>query len=210
MGQKGVDVSYPNTPAATGKGGLLDRFSPTAQAFTSALLLIPTLVLFYVNRNLPAPDSRVLLQAYYTGFIVVVDLYLIVVLALTARGRAPRIRALIVAGIFIVIDGALTFAWDVPADYVIYVSGFCNTIIVTGFVAAWGLARRQGWLWLLGLLPALIVIGLAWLWWVPTHHVRDWYDPWFVKVGVFTLGCLICWGVERFERGSRSEPGQAG
>jgi hypothetical protein len=189
---------------------LLDRFSPTAQAFISALLLIPTLVLFFANRNLPAPDSQILLQTYFTAFVVVVDVYLIVVLALTARGRAPRIRALIVAGITTVADGALTFAWHVPADYVIYVFGFCNTIIITAFVAAWGLARRQGWLWLLGLLPALIVIGLTQLWWVPTHHVRDWYDPWFVKVGVFTLGCLICWGVERFELGSPSKSGQAG
>jgi hypothetical protein len=200
-------MNYPNVydappTAAPGKSGLLERFSPATQAGISALLLIPTLVLYFANWSLPAPDNESLFQVYFTGFVAIVDVYFVVVVALTARGRAPRIRALIVAGIITVIDVAMTFAWNLPYDNFVYVSAVCYTVIITVCVVAWGLARRQGWLWLIGLLPAVIVIGLAQIWWVPNHEVAHWYDSWVVNVGVFTLGCLLCWGVERLTRGS--------
>jgi hypothetical protein len=200
-------MNYPNaydappTPTS-GKRGLLERYSPATQALISALLLIPTLVMYFANWSLPAPDNDALFQVYFTGFVVIVDVYFVVVVALTARARASRIRALIVAGIVTVIDVALTFAWNLPYNLV-YVLAVCNTLIITAFVAAWGLARRQGWLWLTGLLPAVVVVGLAQIWWVPTHQVEHWYDSGAVNVGVVTLGCLFCWGVERLARGSR-------
>ena len=200
-------MNYPNAydappTVAPGKRGLLERYSPAKQALISAVLLIPTLVMYFANWSLPAPDNHALFQVYFTGFVVIVDVYFVVLVALTARARAPRIRALIVAGIVTVIDVALTFAWNLPYNF-LYVLAVCNTIIITAFVAAWGLARRQGWLWLTGLLPAVIVVGLAQIWWVPTHQVEHWYDSWAVNVGVITLGCLFCWGVERLARSSR-------
>ena len=189
-------------PAPVGKPGLLERFSPATQAAISAVLLLVTLLLYFISWQIPPAESDTGLTVYLIGFALVMDVYLIVAVALTARSRTGRIGAVAVAVIVAVVDVVLCLGWDLGPDYTT-LFGIAYTGVITASVAAWGLARRQNWWWLIGLLPAVVVVGIAQLWYVPNHEVDVWYLSWCVNGGVFALGCLMCWGIDRLARGSR-------
>ncbi|CAN5230721.1 hypothetical protein BH09ACT8_BH09ACT8_56410 [soil metagenome] len=194
------DAPVEPPPAAPGRAGLLERFSPASQAAISAVLLLVTVLIYFVSWQLPSPGSDIGITMLLLGFALVVDLYLIVVVALAARGRTARISAVIVAVIATCVDVGLCFAWDLGPDYAT-LYGIAYTGVLTAAVAAWGLARRQNWLWLIGPLPAIIVIGLAQIWFVPNNEISSWYLSWGINGGAFTLGCLFCWGIDRLARG---------
>jgi hypothetical protein len=189
-------------PAPVGKPGLLERFSPAKQAAISAVLLLVTVLMYFISWQIPPAESDIGFTMFLVGFGLVVDVYLIVAVALTARGRTARIGAVAVAVIVALVDVGLCFGWDIGYEYAALYS-IAYTGIITASVAAWGLARRQNWWWLIGLLPAVIVIGIAQLWYVPNHEVNVWYLSWCVNGGVFALGCLFCWGIDWLARRSR-------
>lgn len=85
-------------------------------------------------------------------------------------------------------------------------------VTVLCLVAAWGVARRRGFLWLVGLVvPAVLM--LVWMRW----SERVWetlVGPAYVfelftivsTVAIPLIGCLVCWGVEALSRTARPVP----
>jgi hypothetical protein len=200
-------MNYPNAydappAAAPGKRGLLERYSPAKQALISAVLLLVTVLIYFASSQIPPPLGDIGFTMFLVGSTLVVDLYLIVVVALVGRSRTAKIGAVIVAVIATGVDVALSFNWDVGPMYAPIVH-MVYTGVLTLFVAAWGLARRQSWWWLIGLLPAVIVVGIFQIWFVSFHEVSTWYVSWCVNGGVFALGCLMCWGIDWLARRSR-------
>jgi hypothetical protein len=189
-------------PAPAGKPGLLERFSPAKQAAISAVLLLVTVLMYFISWQIPPAESDIGFTMFLVGFGLVVDVYLIEAVALTARGRTARISAVIVAVIVALVDVALSFNWDVGPAYA-PLNRIAYTCVLTASVAAWGLARRQSWWWLIGLLPTVVVVGIFQIWFVAYHEIPTWYLSWGINGGVFALCCLMCWGIDWLARRSR-------
>ncbi|GGU13794.1 hypothetical protein [Nocardioides albus] len=94
-------------------------------------------------------------------------------------------------------------SFDLPlGEWWLWVVRFLVVFITVCLVAAWGVARRRGVLWLLGLVvPVLLTIAwLKWSWRLYEALAGEIfvYDLIAVvpTVVITLLGCLACWGVE--------------
>ncbi|MBS9535897.1 hypothetical protein KIH27_20135 [Mycobacterium sp. M1] len=78
------------------------------------------------------------------------------------------------------------------------------------FVAAWGIARRRSSGWVLGLIPAGLLV-----WWSiygAEHSYAwqgSWFRPWMLSVGAFVGGCVCCWLAELLTSTGRPNIGVA-
>lgn len=98
-------------------------------------------------------------------------------------------------------------SFELPREeWLQWVIRFMAVFITVCLVAAWGVARRRGFLWLIGLIvPA--VLTLAWLKWswrlyeaiAGEIFVYDLVVA-FPTVVITLLGCLACWGIETLTR----------
>ncbi|NDJ90932.1 hypothetical protein GWR20_17560 [Mycolicibacter kumamotonensis] len=87
-----------------------------------------------------------------------------------------------------------------PPDVLVWISRVPMLAILL-FVASWGIARRQRQGWVLGLIPAGLLV-----WWAiyGAEHSSGWrecgqggwFQPWVITVGTFVGGCLCCWLAE--------------
>lgn len=86
-----------------------------------------------------------------------------------------------------------------------------TVITVVCLVTAWGVSRRRGWLWLVGLVVP-VVLTLVWTQWswrlfqnlIGTEFVFDVVST-VSNVGIPILGILVCWGVEALSRSARAD-----
>lgn len=181
--------------------GYANRGSSILQSTISALLIVPTVPLY-----LFASEPTTKWAAWASYFPVL--LYGIAVVGLWARfphRRWPAV-AFAIGGLFLdrgsvalgylAIDaGADKAQWFIAASY----------ISLPMFVAAWGIARRQHPLWLLGLIPAIGAAGLdAWLS-AETSINKPGLGWWAIDIGTFVVGCLCCWGFERLAISLRAQ-----
>ncbi|NYI76848.1 hypothetical protein [Nocardioides panzhihuensis] len=98
-------------------------------------------------------------------------------------------------------------SFELPhGEWLLWVVRFLVVFITVCLVAAWGVARRRGFLWLIGLIVP-VVLTIAWLKWswrlyeaiAGEIFVYDLVAA-VPTVVITLLGCLACWGVEALTR----------
>lgn len=182
------------------RAGYANRGSPILQTTISALLIVPTLPLYLFASE---PTSMWSSWASYLP----VDLYCIAVVGFWARFPNRRWAAVTFAigGLFLdrgfVALGYL--ARDAGADKAEWFLR-ASYLALPLFVVAWGIARRQHPLWLLGLIPAIAVAALdAWV--SSETSVNIGLGWWLLDITTFVAGCLFCWGFERLAISLRAQ-----
>jgi hypothetical protein len=83
---------------------------------------------------------------------------------------------------------------------------------VTLLALAWGLARRRGRIWLLGVAVAPVLAGIdherMLRWWGSLYfQAGDWAVPSAGFLGPVVAACLVCWLLEVSTRPSRTQSG---
>jgi serine/threonine protein kinase len=195
-------------PTAPSSWGLLHRGSAGLQAGISALLIVPTLVPFYIaSVRLPRLRVRWVID------VLPVELYLVAVVAIWARSNRRRLLAVAVALLGVVVERAASFPYygsDAFAQPIWrYGIAYFSMIL---FVAAWGVARRRHPLWLAGLPVGAAILALL----IPLTHVipeavavpevvavgwpwsfhGSWLFNWVCDIGLFVGCCLVCWAFD--------------
>jgi hypothetical protein len=98
-------------------------------------------------------------------------------------------------------------SFELPhGEWLSWVVRFVFVFATVCLVAAWGVARRRGFLWLTGLLVP-VVLAIAWFKWSWRLYPRS-FDDVIVydlmaaipTVVIPLLGCLACWGIEASSR----------
>lgn len=198
-------VSAPTQLRQVGERGWFARSSPRAQAAVSAALLGPTWLLYLAQIDYILPrcvDQQQRATAW--GIVTVVyGAYFVVAVAAFARDDRRRRQALALAVLTAGVDVA--FSWFVSSpgfremqspplvDVMVKV---VFAALLTGYVAAWGIARRRHRDWLIGLvLAALLALVTRW-----DAVGTDWWPRWKAYIGVFVIGSLLCWA---FDAGGR-------
>ena len=180
---------------ADSKRVVLSGFSPVAQTFLCTLFLLPTLWLFYTWWHVPVSDEATDSALAVAAFTLLQDLYLILVVALMSRDGRRRLLAVLVAGVVAAVDTALCFLPQ-TSDTEMLAYSIVYTLLITAYVAAWGIARRDHPYWRFGLPVAALVAGVGQIYFVVYFGISTWWLSWAVNVGVFLLGCLICWALD--------------
>lgn len=170
--------------------GRFTRLPAATQAIASAVLLLPT-VAFYLPVARHGDTSTWALWASGP--------YYLAILALVARSRRRRWRALLVAALTFLTEVAVLVIAGIDNDtgtqVVIFVF-ICATPLA--YTAAWGIARRQHprW-WKAGLpLAAILVIPplrvLTMAHWGASGSAAA-LNFWLSWPGIVALGSLVCW-----------------
>lgn len=197
-------------------------------AIVSAVLLIPTLIA-YTWRYKDTGFTDVW-QPWW--ILTALNLYFVVCVATRSRhpGKAPLAVLLGLAGT------ALIALANNPSDDVNLIKMFSSKRYYDGdyypvlpsadvmlwisrtpilavllFVAAWGVARRRQSGWVLGMIPAALLVWWAiygsehpWAW--QGDWQGGWFQPWVLSVGTFIGGCLCCWLADLLTSGGSAIP----
>ena len=176
--------------------GRLSRRAPLVQVSISAALALATLIPFFGYWQAlelvegPAAVTVALIFTPFYGACFVASVWAMV------RLRARRRLAVIVAAAVAVFDTAYTaYELSPVAAASAEISSGVYTLILTLYVAAWGLARRQHRNWVNGLPLALLVAGVCQIGITPNLE-PSWFVFWTLYVGAFVAGCLICWALD--------------
>ncbi|WP_328354339.1 hypothetical protein OG976_23395 [Mycobacterium sp. NBC_00419] len=138
--------------------------------------------------------------------ILLLELYFVVIVAFWSWPGARRAAAVTTAVLAVLLDRVPFAVYSVGDGSSWWVWAFrCSYASLVLVVAAWGIARRRGVGWVLGLAPTggLVVLVV----WFYEHHSGgplNWLAVWSIDIGVLVLGCLLCWGSERLFRGGRA------
>ncbi|MGD9618575.1 MAG: RDD family protein [Mycolicibacterium sp.] len=164
------------------------RFSPQVQGWISAALLAPPLLVkAFMTEVVRSSVTREEWGIAWDAYTVAYGLYFLAVIAMVTRDRARLAPALCVAGAVVFLDIVLTLglAMSRVGSFVAF-SG-----VVMGYVAAWGIARRQHKQWLWGLLlSALVCTAFRFLFYSsPIGGALYLMGKWELT---FLMGCLIC------------------
>jgi hypothetical protein len=190
-----VEYDYSSPHPAPGRS----TTSPAAQAAISAAFLVPSVLTYYL-----AYDA--LSETYWqsSAATVVLELYLVVVVALWGRSTQRRISAagLVVSGAIIdrVGEAVNINLLDVYSPFLFGISYIGMAVL---FVAAWCVARRSSWLSATGLVATVGLAILAAKFYNDGHSLR-WWQIWGIDLGVFVAGCLTCWAVDAVARNLRN------
>lgn len=178
-----------------------EQFPPRVQTWCSAALLAPTLLNYFVNDALKPfdPDNRSWGSSVHTALYA---LYFLAVLAVVARTPHRRVLALTVGSAAALSDLILTWILASRAYHDAFTPPLRIAIwsaVLTCYVAAWGLARRNHDRWRIGLgVAAGVMVTLQ----VIDYNVDysgwylSWYLSWFFFPGTFVVGCLVCWAFD--------------
>ena len=194
-------------PNLMAKTGAVHRMAPAAQAGISAALLLPPLVFFVIDL-LPwtvgaiwTPSlGSVLWELAITGAL---GAYVVVVVAIFARDPQRRTRAIGLAGAATALQ-LISVPWT-AWSYNIFGGGLARLgyqalIVISAVlvVAAWGIARRQHVIWLVGLQVPLIlgILLLGRSWWQSLDSAAAGFTLWLQWIATVGLGCAACWGVD--------------
>ena len=196
-----------DAPRPVERRGFSDRFSPRTQGVISAVLMLSTLVVFFGYWQILMVIDPNQAPLFSVAFTVFYGVYFVVCVFFMARRQGSRRLAVIVAAIAAGVDIAYT-AYEISPSAVETetMTGLAYTVILIVYVAAWGIARRQHRNWWNGLPLAMLVAGVCHLG-VSPYLEPSWFSFWFLYVGAFTAGCVICWVLDATAR--RSEPSPA-
>lgn len=191
---------YPYAAPAASETNWRDRISPPAQALISAALLLPTPLGYLISFR----GSFWPTWATY----LVLDLWLVLVVAVWGRTTGRRVAAAGVAVAGLLVDrgtNAVFGVLDLPGGLAKWSFWISYALSMVLFVAAWGLARRRRATWALGLIPTfLLSVGALWYYNSEASWDSGWFTYWVVDViAVFTVGCLLCWAVELLGRAGK-------
>lgn len=172
------------------------RLSPKTQAVTSASFLLPTLAFF-------APIVK---DADFSGIAFAVSgVYFLAILAVVARSRRRRWQALFVAAVALAVEilGFVLVLDHNSLDDIGYLTMAVIVATPVGYVAAWGVARRQHPLWWRAGLPlaAVVVIlplraAVFAIWGANDAMLQSWWTWWLLWPATVALGCVVCWAVD--------------
>ncbi len=197
-----------------GDQGIATRGSTTTQALVSAALVLPTVVIWYLRALASDLDWSVdILKLWSLAWTAVLGGYFVAVVAVFARTAARRLPAVImgIAATVLDVGGSAVTSFASYTGAVEWVDRILTAVTLVGFVAAWGIARRQTPKWAIGLAPTLVVAVLITVLYSSGLLYRAvgtaWIAYWAVWIGAFLLGCLICWGFDAM--GSSSASGAA-
>ncbi|MBX8690189.1 hypothetical protein GO011_22375 [Mycobacterium sp. 20091114027_K0903767] len=212
----GVPAPIPTSPPTA------ERTPPVGQILISTLLILPTIPIFYVGSR---PFRRAWLNEWPLGVTmwlpgVVLALYLVVVVACWARPgrRLPALAIAVVVALLDTLQSGISHQLlgggelDLSARPSVLLPGWfydvAHVLILVGYVAAWGIARRSNMIWTVGLVGA--VVSAVVVQWIHRTEAVDvfkasssWINAWAVEVGAFVLSCLICWAVDAIAAASR-------
>lgn len=209
----------PGAPAPVVSAPESERFSPAIQAVISALLLLPTIPIFFVNRLMLMADFATewpepLRNVWVLVSNAVLWVYFLVVVGFWAR-RKRRMAALGIAFVGMMLEtamlGASLFVPAMTSTYAQWIVQGSGVIVTVLQVAAWGVARRKNNIWTVGLIAA-VVCGVALQWAYRSASAEDfasdswWIKSWAWNIGTFVVPCLICWAVDAMARGARRAP----
>ncbi len=201
-----------------------ERIPPGGQILISALLILPTIAIFYAG-------SRSFRRAWLDGWsadvaslvlaTVLALYYVVVVVSWARRGRRRAVLAivLVVALVDLALAGVDFYLYRLslvpdshglpraPITLPAWVLITVPVLVLVGYVAAWGMARRRNGIWVAGLIAA-VACGAV-VQWIQRSLPIDvivndswWIKSWALHVGAFVLSCLICWALDAI--GSRS------
>ncbi|WKG05643.1 hypothetical protein [Mycolicibacterium sp. HK-90] len=205
-----------------------ERFSPAAQTGISALLLVPTILILFLQSLLrqatwvkewPEPLRNV----WDLGCNALLWLYFLVVVAFWAR-RNRRVAAVSIVVAMALFDTALVAAYlwypslhalTGDSRVLMWVLDACPVLIAVGQAAAWGVARRRNKIWAVGLIVTVVLATVDQA--VRLSLIRDavrnrdsfteWWNQWWgvaaTSLGIFVLSCLICWAMDAMSSGAR-------
>lgn len=98
-------------------------------------------------------------------------------------------------------------SFELPhGEWWLWVVRFLVVFITVCLVAAWGLARRSGFLWLIGLIVPVVltIVWLKWSWRLYEALAGEIYLYDLIAgvptVVITLLGCLACWGIDALTR----------
>lgn len=212
----GAHAQIPTPPPAT------ERIPPVGQILISALLILPTIPIFYAGSR---PFRRAWLHEWPLGVAmwlpgVLLALYFVVVVVCWARpGR--RLPAVATAGVVALFDTVLSgishqllqggeLDLSTRPSFVLpgWFYAVAHVLILVGYVVAWGLARRRNNIWVVGLVAAVVsALVVRWIYQTEAIDVfkasSSWINAWAVPMGAFVLSCLICWAIDAIASASR-------
>lgn len=181
-----------------------NRQSPITQIWISVALFIPILVLYMVQDLAIDPTLDRSGQHVANGLVTVIyGLYFVAVIAWVARDRQSRQRALVVAAAVVILD--ILFSWPVPVHR--WASLWVFSAIVVGYVAAWGVARRQHRAWWWGLVLSAILCT-TYRYFILGTDLTGWAGAWFRYQIAFVIGCLTCLAFDYGNRLSKASKNQ--
>lgn len=196
-------------PVAAGRIGTTSRpDNGVADALISAVLIVPSLIAYGIVHSYHSFDNL------WQPWAILMGLNAYFVLCVLARSLGPRrgiatLMALVAGaasafvtspspdwGLSAIVQRTLTSPSSSYSDIQTAMTWSARLPLLTTilFVVAWGLARRRAAAWLVGLLPAAGVMGLA-VWYFETewNGSLGWFGLWLLNVGVFVAGCVMCW-----------------
>jgi len=185
-----IDAAHPAHPSPA------SRRSPIVQTVISTALLLSTLALFFGYWQILSAVDPHASVAVALAFTPTYGAYFVAVVWLLVRHRARRRSAVIVAASVALLDTAYT-AYELSPGAVTSeaLSSCIYTLILTLYVAAWGLARRQHRNWVNGLPIALLLAGVCQIGITPNLD-PNWIVFWSLYVGAFAVGAVICWALD--------------
>lgn len=204
-------MSYAATSAPEGDAEAVARRAITISTILFCAGLVADIVRWQVFAGLlysGGLDSAALTFNLVWG--IVFDLAFVAVVYLRAITPSRRVPATAAAvGVLLCDSGPValsqvsqwvgaTSPW--PPESIVSVTAWAVPFLM---VLAWGLSRRRNPLWTFGLMPALILIGVAYF-----VTRSDSFAPGFGLIGTLSwalawwgavgLGCLACWGIDVF------------
>lgn len=223
----GAPHGYPAPPPVSAPEP--ERFSPAAQTVISGSLLVPAILILFLESLLRQASwakewSEPLRNVWYLACNSLPWLYLLVVVAFWAR-RNRRVAGVGLVIAMAMLDTALAAAYlwypsiyemtgDSPA--LMWVLDAAPVLIAVGQAAVWGVARRRGKIWPVGLIATVALATVDQV--VRQSLIRDavrdhdsftggWWNQWWgvaaTSLGIFVLSCLICWAVDAMSSGAR-------
>ena len=191
-----------------------ERFSPGVEALISALMSVPVVVVMYAQPLLiePVLNAGLSLTAMTLWTIAInslLPLCFVVIVAFRARRERRAIAvcfAVAVMAFSVGFTAANMFFFQI--GYPSWVFAVVTVVLVVGWVAVWGVARRRNRIWLLGLVAA-VIFGVIERWVHLALPVKVFVGPpgWVAAAALYLGGlvppCLICWGLDAL--GDRSQ-----
>jgi hypothetical protein len=197
---RAVSTAEPTTATPRVMARFIDQRPPGVQAAITAALVAPQLAMYGALSAISVSDGHER-AAIWGVFSLTYGIYFLSMLALTARDRRLMPWALLTGGVGVLVD--TVFTWYVLSPLALATAnaaGVVYTLVIVLYVGAWGIARRQHRNWVIGLPLTALFAGACQIGIYAQYGAPTWFAAWALYVGVFVVGCLVCWA---FDAGSR-------
>jgi hypothetical protein len=212
-----VQPFYPGYAAATPTTG-----TDGSGAVVSALLLVPSLIVYGIVYS-----SNSFTSVWQPWWLITgLNVYFVVCAAARVRNQSrfmPTVLLGTVGTVLVALATSPSPTWSitailsttqsaggysyqqVPLDLLPWIVRL-PVIATLLFVTAWGVSRRRQGSWVIGMVPAVLLVWLS-IWWGEHHGISGpvWFALWLMHIGVFVGGCLACAMFDAMS-GSRPQP----